>query len=525
MTTDPSRTVVATPHSPGSNRRPVTLDDDPYTADPELTIQLLDFYFTHINEATYSLFPRNHFLYWAKSRPKASRQERLVLYAILAVGAIFADDHGSEMGKQYVQIATNAVDHGVGKPNMCTVQARFLLALYHLAIGDDDAAWDFVGRAVRESTSAQLRLNTEGDYEDDAESDDHHALDFGFTRRQQAECRRRTFWSIFMLDRFQDGLLCAIDPRDVFLRLPCSSEAYEHGLPSDTPFYNNGVVESAKTAPSLTLGTRGCPLAWLVLTAAIWGDVLVATNRTVYRGESDYRAAYEKVYSDTHAALQDWLSKLPDHLQYSEANVDRSIQGGYAGVFISMHAAYHFILIRLNRYVRHAVMPDIIARNIRAAHIHANSLLAMTSTLQAPRRDSASHTAVTPRPDLVLTTPFLGQAIVSAIDVVGAGGLDAALGSTVDAIDGGIGCLRELACFWTGARRQLKASEIRYYQIKNILARPYKARSGAWLGREWGVKDRMEQKFRLDHDCIYADDGRGDGYTRIYFDALQENGA
>merc|ERR1712070_60701 len=67
--------------------------------------------------------------------------------------------------------------------------------------------------------------------------------------------------------------------------------------------------------------------------------------------------------------------------------------------------------------------------------------------------------------------------------------------------------------------------ELRFYQIQNICSRPYKSKGGAWLGREWGMKDPLEKEFiKVGHDCIYAAEGGGDdGYSRSYFDALRDS--
>jgi hypothetical protein len=114
------------------------------------------------------------------------------------------------------------------------------------------------------------------------------------------------------------------------------------------------------------------------------------------------------------------------------------------------------------------------------------------------------------------TTPFAGYAILAAIDVVGAGGLDSHLRSSLDLISCGLESLRELAQYWTTAREQDKACEKRYYQIQNVLKHPFTARSGCWLGREWGVNSALEREFAEDNDCIYGAD------DRIFFDALHD---
>lgn len=502
-------------------QRSLAWEEDPYTVDPETVLHLLDLYFAHINSAAYCLFPRNTFVHWVTNCPTKCENERMVLYGVLAMGCVFADDRFSVFGSCCAEIAKDAIATKFGQDSLCVVQTRLLMSIYLFARDSHGCDWDYAGSAIRASTSPKTRLNTDTDCKDtDAECRTREWIGFSFTHAQLAECKRRTFWSCFVMDRFINGTFCAIAVQDIFLRLPCADEAYEQGLPSEAPFYNNGIIDSVHTI--LTPASPICPMAWLALVAAVWGDVLNFTNRAIHRAHSTYRQAYETLYTETHTQLQGWLTRLPEYLQYSEHNLDRSIQGGYAGAFIPMHALYNFTLMRMNRYVRHAQMPDLIPRNIRAAHYHARALLSMMTTVRNIRRDMANN-ATTRQTEFFFATPFVGHAIMSAIDVVGAGGLDANLGSTLEVMDGGLDCLRELAKFWNTAQDQLKESERRYYQIQNILTRPFKANGGAWLGREWGMKDSLEKEYDLKYDCIYADDGKGDGYTRKYFDALKDN--
>ncbi|KAK5119829.1 hypothetical protein LTR85_007155 [Meristemomyces frigidus] len=517
---------VAVDAASESEQKALSWEEDPYNIDREIVLHLVELYFTHINSAAYSLFPRESFLHWLRTCADKCLNERMVLYAILAVASVFADDQLSSFGKQCAQIAKDAISAQVGHHNICVVQARLLIGLYHFARGSYGAAWDYSGSAIRASTSPSLRLN-DGKGRDENDSAEEYGStlgggrnEFSFSKNQLKECWRRTFWSCFLIDRYENGTLCAVTVQDVFLRLPCADDAYEQSLPSGAPYFNNGVIDAADTI--LTPASPICPMAWLALIAAIWGDALNFTNRVAHRADSTYRVAYESQYSETHIQLQGWSSRLPEHLQYTVANLDRSIQGGYASTFISMHALYNFILIRINRYVRHAQMPDLIPRNIRAAHYHANTLLGMMGAVRNARRGFADTASGRPT-DSTLAAPFAGLAILSAIDIVGAGGLDSNLGTTLEVMNGGLSCLREMAKSWNSARDQLRECERRYYQIHNILKRPFKAQSGAWLGREWGMKDPLEKEFKSPNDCIYADDGGGDGHTRIYFDALRED--
>ncbi|KAF2208428.1 hypothetical protein CERZMDRAFT_5357, partial [Cercospora zeae-maydis SCOH1-5] len=493
------------PRSPTTGR---SCDADPYAVHPEATLHVLDRFFHDVNNATYCMFPRHHFLHWLQSCPQKSPDEKLLLYAMLAIGSIFADDAHAAWGEQCARVVAASLSHATqGTLALPVVQSRLLLGLYHSAKGTHSAGGDYTGAAI--DAAIYLRYNTEQGCTE-ADTSGKPRNDFGLSHEQLAECKRRTLWSAFLMERYRAGRSTLINPQDIFLRLPCLDDNFERGLPSEAPYYDNGIIDPAKA--SLAPSSPISPMAWLCLVGAIWGDVSNFISRAMHRAPHAYQQEYERFHENISAALGDWSSRLPDQLRFSKANVDRSIKGAYAGPYISMHILHHLALVKLNRFVRHALVPQVITRNIRAAHHHAHELLQVMSTLRAAKWDVAEqdgHIA-----SFSFTTPIAGSAILTAIDVVGAGGLDTHLKATLELISCGLECLRELARYWDSAREQDKACEKRYYQIHNVLKHPFTARSGCWLGREWGVHTPLEQEISHEEDCIYGAD------DRLYFDAL-----
>ena len=340
---------------------PLAWEHDPYAVEPETTLHLLDLYFAHVNGATYGMFPRRTFLEWVRTSTDKCQNERMTLYAMLAMGSVFAVDHLSGFGRRCAQIATDAVAAQVGRFNICAVQTRILAALYHYMKGSYSVAWDYAGGALRAAMGVDLRLNIDHDLDSDRVKKEElyrrSRVEFCLSPEQLAECRRRTFWSCMLIDRFGHGPNCSIDLEDVSLRLPCADELYEHSAPSSAPYYENGVVEPAWAI--LTPSSPVSAMAWLVLIGGIWGDVLNFMDRSVRRGSFTYREAYESFHEETRLKVQKWRTRLPEHLRYGKANLDRAIQGGYADTFVTMHATYHYTLMRLNRCVRHAMMHDL----------------------------------------------------------------------------------------------------------------------------------------------------------------------
>nr|POE72851.1 putative transcriptional regulatory protein [Quercus suber] len=520
--------TVGRPRPTERSRHMYAWEEDPFNTEPETTLYLLDSYLMHVNNATICMFPRNAFWHWVKTDMHKSAREVMVLHAVLAVGSIFADDRYAVVGKRHCHIAADALAAAANVSDLFGVQTRLLLALFYSAKDSESMAWEYTGAAVRAATNNDLRLNVEDEAAEEqrcktdpgalTQANVHANSHFSFSRQQYQECKRRTFWACFLKDRFGAGTLCAINLQDIHLRLPSTDHMYEHSIRSEAPYYNNGIVEPLDASISAT--SPVCAVGWLVQVAAIWGDVLNFTNRSVHRGNSTYRESYDSFYSETEMRMQDWVSRLPEYLHYSPKNLEQSIRGDYADTFISMHAVYHFIHMKLNRYVRHAAVRDVIARNIRAAVRHARELLAVMTALRSTICERISP-LTGQRCDFIPTTAFIGNITLAAIDIAGAGGLDTSLASTLEDIEGGLGCLIILARCWTSARTQHRESQKRYYQIQNMVHQPYKARGGCWLGREWGMMDPLERDFEAKDDCIYGATEDSGKPNEIYFNALK----
>lgn len=491
-------------------------EHDPYEVEPETTLQLLHIYFAHFNSATYCLFPHRQFMHWVKTSPDKCHNERMVLYAMLAMASIFADESLVGFGRHCAHVVLDFLPRQAGSFHMCTAQAKILLALYSYARGEQCAAWDHSGAAIR--AVQHMRYHTEEGCLDNSAIATQARCEFDFTPAQHAECKRRTFWSAFFLDRYCEPAVTILKPQDIFLRLPCAEEMYERGKTSDAPYLNNGIVDPVESL--LTAESPLALMAWHVMVAAIWGDVVDFVHRAPYRAVPSYRDAYDSFYGEIWNRLQGWLSRLPEDLHYNIANLDKSLRQGYADAFISIHALYHLCCMKINRCLRHAAAQESIARNIRAAHEHGHQLLQMICAVCAARGELAAPTR--DQSDALTSLSFFpGHAILAAVDIVSAGGADSTLGSTLDEINGGLIYLQELARFWQPTKDQARLCERRFYQIQNILKNPLRARGGAWLGRKWGLEKPLDQELSPDHDCIYGLGGSIEA-VEVYFAAFAD---
>lgn len=170
--------------------------NDPYQVDPEITMHYVETYFIHVNAATYRLFPRKLFLDWVRGETVKSPDDLMLIYTILAMGSIFSSrTERKHEGSLFGKIARFAVERNHGNYSLQLIQSRLLLAFYHFSMGDAHKAWDYGGMGFR--VVSGLRLNVEDGITDIGDDD---ILDYGLNRHALEECRRRTFWSAYIMD-------------------------------------------------------------------------------------------------------------------------------------------------------------------------------------------------------------------------------------------------------------------------------------------------------------------------------------
>lgn len=176
--------------------RPFNWVNNPYLVDPDVTMHYMETYFSHINAATYRIFPRKHFLHWVKSETVKSSNDLMLIYTMLTMGTVFSSrSERNHEGPTFSKIAVYAVGKNHGNYSLQLVQSRLLLAFYHFSIGDTAKAWDYGGMGFR--VASGLKLNLEEGVTDITEDE---MIEYGMNRHALAECRRRTFWSAYMMD-------------------------------------------------------------------------------------------------------------------------------------------------------------------------------------------------------------------------------------------------------------------------------------------------------------------------------------
>ncbi|TPX09635.1 uncharacterized protein E0L32_009108 [Thyridium curvatum] len=501
---------------------------DPYVSDPQSVSTTVASFFVHMDSAALRFLPDRAFKSWlqtsAAAHNRKSSEDTMLVYSILALGVALSAGNAeagagsatttageqSSIAYEYAQVARYAMDRA--KLSIQLVQARLVLSLYYSSTSYTGAADDMLSGAI--SAASSLQLNVEFEKSPDASMD---SFPYGLNRHGYAECRRRTFWACFLLERLGGAFPVRpsiINTEDIFLRLPCDTSSFEEQAEAATPpFEPNFSAVQQRQGSGAPVGVMG----YLVQIAAIWGDVMACAHRVANRAGTYSDFDFIKFHHLIISRLEDWNSSLPARLVYSAA-AGAGLAAEDRGCFVAMHLAYHMTVIKLHRHVHARFLTSAASRAqySRAACTHAHKLLDLWCS------NAGSNT--TPAP------PFAAAALLEAADVCSAEGAMADLPQLLDSLVPAQAGADAVAGVWGGeagvfaaalrerADRLARALEqhlepgfasapgagpgavhgVRVYQEKDGGGR------GVAPGWRWQVLEPIEGRFPREMDCVYT---------------------
>lgn len=469
-------------------------DSDPFEKDQDMTEHYLDHYFTNINMTSFCMFPRDKFMRWVRRDRKKSQAEKMLIYAMLAHGSVFSSndqDARKADGQRFASFARESMARSDGSITLPTVQTRLVLSLLDYSLGNGLRAWDYCGAATR--AACGLKLNVERGVQDVPENT---RLDFGFARETLIECRRRTFWSAYVMDRYNgfcSGHLCMLQNANCLLRLPCDEAAYARGRIPETPFFHSTMVDRKLSLDADRSGLG--MMAYFVEVSTIWGDILAQAHRSAYQPEDEHGEPAEQFYQQQMTRLTKWSSGLASHLFPSQDNIDKAFHGGSIGVFVSLWLLYHCAAIKLCRHARFQYMSmKQINRNIIKARYHARAILDMMPSLSKVNRENQM-----PEHAFTVSTPLTGYGILTAVDVLTATGSLFDAPGLLELLDSGMEVVGEMAQYWASANRQMRTIGVRIENMKKAMDE-----HGSGTGKTaFFAMEAIERSFGLEHDLVY----------------------
>ncbi|KAL6722122.1 hypothetical protein ACLMJK_001228 [Lecanora helva] len=478
---------------------------DPFVVDIELSYHYLDAYLSNVNNATYRIFPNRTFRHWAQTSRRKSLQDIMTTYAILAVGSLFSFRHGCNgQGDTFCGIAKFAMEKNDGDFTLQLTHTRILLSLYYFAINAQHKAWDYSGMAIRAASGLRLNLETKC-----REIVKEEEFAYGLSNDALIECKRRTFWTVYLLDRFSgfcSGRSDMLRGKDIHLRLPCEEEPYEYQDGAVTAYFDNRKIGEGLPEPAgrSSLGS----MALSVQITTIWSEILAHAPQKSHSSSEHYMKQFRSFYDSVSQDLLCWLNNLPTRFQFSQSNAAICMSNGDIGSFVSLHAIYHTAVVNLNRNVCSAFLTDSnLSHYMRKALNHARHLLEMMHIIEKTIYDSESLFAASgekyhPQPT-AYSTPFIGYAILSAVDVLSAGGLLKTCASTVSLMESSLVVFERLHRFWASARLQSKAIQGRVDVLSEMIGS-----KDATHKQAWKCTKPLDTAYKESQDLFYDDDDK-----------------
>ncbi|KAG6004568.1 hypothetical protein E4U21_000952 [Claviceps maximensis] len=390
---------------------------DPYVSDPQSISTVLSQFFGHINNTIVIRFlPEDIYTSWVSSSVhQKGPEDMMLLYSVLAIGVALSGGP-KHISYEYAQVARFA-QNSLSSPCLQLIQSRILLALYNIVTFRLEEANEFVSSAI--AAAACLQLNQEIDYTKDATL---KSYPFGMTRTGYAEARRRTFWSLFMLERlsplFPDRA-AMIHSEDIYVRLPCDTQSFEKQVDAGMPVFNpheTSVRVSAERPSDIT-----CHFIEMI---HIWSSCQSTIHRLALRSNAS-DAERLRIRTLTKRVVE-WHTNLSSRLSFSGSNLESAAFSGKVGSFLTMHLLCHHSLILLNRYHLSAtgLSVECRSRHFRECHENAKSIADIVCCLDRILRIRPSILSVPP--------PALATVGTTAMDILTSTGALGAINDTID---------------------------------------------------------------------------------------------
>ncbi|KAK5993240.1 hypothetical protein PT974_06669 [Cladobotryum mycophilum] len=475
---------------------------DPYISDPHSITAVLTKFFAQVDSTMITRFiPEEVVRNWipVKARRKAP-EDLMFFYSMLAVGVALSN--GPEpIAHEYAQVAHYA-QKMLDVRCLQLVQSRILLAVYYIATCRHREADEMICSAVAASSCMQLHLELERSTDANMT-----VYPFGMNRAGYAESRRRTFWSLFMLERlsgyFPDRPVM-INAEDIYTQLPADPASFERLVEVQMPMFNPYASSFAKLAEQ-PLHITG----YLVELVHIWSESQVFIHRTALRPAST-EMEIEKLQNLIQRA-EDWRASLPSRLKFGGSNLESAALSGNVGSFLTVHLLYHHTMIKLNRHRHGAGQLPVETRSeyLQKCRDHANGIIEILDSLERILRV---------RPTLLGTPPpVMAIAVTEAVDVLSAAGPMTAMPDTIDIVRVAKSAVEKMINVWKSSSRSLMVIEQRLQKLEHIRkqgSRPATPNDDYCLllstetrdrtGNRWQILDPIEKFIPLDMDMLYS---------------------
>ncbi|KAH7318688.1 hypothetical protein B0I35DRAFT_479169 [Stachybotrys elegans] len=317
---------------------------DPFTPNPESISAVVSTFFAYIESTMVLCFvPQGLFRDWMAKSSKKSAEDLMLFYSVLAVGVLLSGD-SEQVAYEYAQVALHA-QRTATKSSLQLAQSRILLALYLILTARTHESNEMMAAAG--GTAAFLQLTAEPE---ESEESGQLNLPLGMNKVSYNESRRRTMWSLFMLERLNSmfpNRFAMLNPEDIYARFPVESVKFEQQQESSMPCFDPQV-----TIKEQVLDVSG----YAVDIVHMWANCQNALYRSTRRPRLvEVEAPKREVLAQQ---LDAWYEALPLDMQFTWENLERADAAGNFALFLTCHLLYHLAIIRLYRFKQVIMKPQ-----------------------------------------------------------------------------------------------------------------------------------------------------------------------
>lgn len=331
------------PASPPLPLNDTTIVDSIKLPPMEIIIHLVELYFRHVHGQTYSFIHKPSLI----PRIYKNQVNKGLVLALCGLTARFSRHPAIASpvpylaGESFVSQARQIISLEFDDPTLETVQAMILLIQHDFFRAKGKKSMIYISMAIRMATTLGLH----------EESPDPSLT---FLEREQ---RRRTYWSLVVLDRLGHSAShwhVQLRADIVDIQMPCTDYCFENSIPVVTQKLNGDPPPRIKLAdgseyseyPTGKLGLY----AYIVKATILWCDI----NKYVMEG---YR--HEKVppwepgskFSQLEISLQNLFAELPQEYQYSRERLIALDTVNQGGALVHLHGELLVSLCYLNRVI------------------------------------------------------------------------------------------------------------------------------------------------------------------------------
>ena len=254
-------------------------------------------------------------------------------------------DYASNASNYFGWHARNLLKDVFDSPTIQRIQSLTLLSSHEWGEGNTSRSYLYIGIAARMALVLGL-----GDEKNLFADDDNIGEGDDVSKLISIECKRRTLWSVYMMDRCNSSgreRSPAIRIEEIRIKLPCAEEDFIFGNDSNAQTYV-GIISSIEDKNTQELNKVSF-YGFTIILFEIWSKIAKWVGEI--GGKYEIKPPWDP--HSTFASLSDQLesfqSALPRHLIYNSFNLEAHISQGSAPNFGYLHGLLFLCRIFLNR--------------------------------------------------------------------------------------------------------------------------------------------------------------------------------